>query len=249
MGTGKNIRYLRLKNGLTQKQLGEKCGMADSAIRRYELEKANPKIETLQKIANALNVSIADLDSRSDLAETHLQRELKTLSEKELDELNQIPDNEWFGEEWNKIHQRYDKRKKEIQKELDDISKSKKKNDEKIFLTGSGKRIKHLREEREMSQQTLSALTNIPVSLIRKYEDQRRTPTYEHIFQIAKIFHVPALDISPFFPEYTASSIEEDTMYNKLITMYNTLNKEGQKKVLEQIEMISKIPDYTEDEI
>lgn len=31
--------------------------MADSAIRRYELEKLNPKFETIQKIANALGVS------------------------------------------------------------------------------------------------------------------------------------------------------------------------------------------------
>ncbi len=35
--------------------------MADSAIRRYENGRANPKIETLQKIANALNVNVSEL--------------------------------------------------------------------------------------------------------------------------------------------------------------------------------------------
>ena len=59
MTIGEKIKSSRLSKGLTQKQLGQLCGMADSAIRRYELGGANPKIETLQKIANALNIDIS----------------------------------------------------------------------------------------------------------------------------------------------------------------------------------------------
>lgn len=59
---GQNIKKIRLNKNMTQKQLGDLCGMADSAIRRYENGGANPKIETLGKIAQALNVSIGDLD-------------------------------------------------------------------------------------------------------------------------------------------------------------------------------------------
>ena len=40
--------------------------MYESQIRKYETGKANPKIETLQKIADALNVPINEL--RSDIA-------------------------------------------------------------------------------------------------------------------------------------------------------------------------------------
>ncbi len=58
MTIGEKIKTLRTKKGLTQKQLGDLCGMADSAIRRYENGRANPKIETLQKIAAALEVNI-----------------------------------------------------------------------------------------------------------------------------------------------------------------------------------------------
>ncbi len=61
MPTGTKIKEIRKQKGLTQKQLGDLCGMADSAIRRYENGNANPKIETLQKIADALEVSIIDL--------------------------------------------------------------------------------------------------------------------------------------------------------------------------------------------
>lgn len=59
MTTGERIRQLRKEAGLTQKQLGEKCGIAEPTIRKYELGKLKPKIETLIKIANALNVNVS----------------------------------------------------------------------------------------------------------------------------------------------------------------------------------------------
>lgn len=61
MPTGAKIKEIRKQKGLTQKQLGDLCGMADSAIRRYENGNANPKIETLQKIARALEVPLYKL--------------------------------------------------------------------------------------------------------------------------------------------------------------------------------------------
>lgn len=47
--TGDMIRKYRTEKGLTQKKLGELCGIADSNIRKYESGNQNPKIETLQK--------------------------------------------------------------------------------------------------------------------------------------------------------------------------------------------------------
>ena len=58
MTVGENIKKFRLEKGMTQKELGDMCGLADSAIRRYELGGANPKMETLHKIAKALDKSI-----------------------------------------------------------------------------------------------------------------------------------------------------------------------------------------------
>lgn len=61
---GEQIKKIRIERGLTQAQLGDLCvpKMKDSAIRRYESGKVIPKTNTLQRIAKALNVSIADLD-------------------------------------------------------------------------------------------------------------------------------------------------------------------------------------------
>lgn len=61
MPINENIRALRLKKKLTQKQIGDACGLADATIRMYELGKANPKPATVAKIAKALDVSIAEL--------------------------------------------------------------------------------------------------------------------------------------------------------------------------------------------
>ena len=57
MTVGENIRRIRKEKGLTQKQLGNLCQMNEVQLRQYELGKANPKIETLKKIANALQCS------------------------------------------------------------------------------------------------------------------------------------------------------------------------------------------------
>ncbi len=53
---GNRIREIRKQRGLTQKALGELCGIAEPNIRKYELGKQNPKYGTLFKIADALKV-------------------------------------------------------------------------------------------------------------------------------------------------------------------------------------------------
>ena len=58
MNTGKKIKLIRTFRGLTQKELGEACGIHEVAIRKYELGKNIPKPEQLRKIAEALNVNV-----------------------------------------------------------------------------------------------------------------------------------------------------------------------------------------------
>ncbi len=77
MTVGENIRRERIKQGLTQKQLGEKCGMADSAIRRYESDRGNPTIGTLKRIAFALRIQPWDLLPNELLDEWGITEEMK----------------------------------------------------------------------------------------------------------------------------------------------------------------------------
>ena len=54
---GERIRYYRQKKGLTQKALAELCGLSEAAIRTYELGNRTPDSDTIEKIAENLEVS------------------------------------------------------------------------------------------------------------------------------------------------------------------------------------------------
>ena len=60
MTIGGRNRATRIKQGLTQKELADKCKMADSAIRKYEADVVTPKLDKLQLLADALDVPITD---------------------------------------------------------------------------------------------------------------------------------------------------------------------------------------------
>lgn len=115
MSVGENIRRIRLEKGITQKELGEKSGINPAQIRRYELggKNSNPKLETIQKIADALEVSIADIDSRQSTPILHelvneilakeanyntighrikIRRESLNLSQKDLADMIDVPE-------------------------------------------------------------------------------------------------------------------------------------------------------------
>jgi transcriptional regulator with XRE-family HTH domain len=53
-----NIKTLRTQAGLTQQKLAELSGLATTQISSLENNDANPSIETITRIARALNVSI-----------------------------------------------------------------------------------------------------------------------------------------------------------------------------------------------
>jgi len=59
---GKKIRERREAAGLTQEQLAEKSGLPQSHISRLENARHSPSRSTLDKIASALQISLADLD-------------------------------------------------------------------------------------------------------------------------------------------------------------------------------------------
>lgn len=59
MSIGDIIKKIRTEKGLTQKQLGEKIGIAEANIRKYESGKLNPKLQTLEKFAKGLDVPVS----------------------------------------------------------------------------------------------------------------------------------------------------------------------------------------------
>ena len=58
---GENIRKARKAAGMTQEELGKKIGISQQAVGNYESGRRKPKIKTLLRLSNGLNVSVAEL--------------------------------------------------------------------------------------------------------------------------------------------------------------------------------------------
>ena len=88
MSTGSRIKDLRIKKGLTQKQLGELIGIADSAIRRYESDRGNPTAKTLHRIADALEVPVDSLLYDGNITISMPDYALRLPTQEELDHMS-----------------------------------------------------------------------------------------------------------------------------------------------------------------
>ena len=82
MNIGENIRRIRTEKKITQKELGEKLGgISQQQIGRWENDKANPKKETIEKIAVALGVDPFSLYS-FDMAGDELAKDMPVFNAK-----------------------------------------------------------------------------------------------------------------------------------------------------------------------
>lgn len=61
MNIGENIKRIRKEKGLTQKDLATSLNVSTITIQNYENNRREPKLETLNKIASILNVTINEL--------------------------------------------------------------------------------------------------------------------------------------------------------------------------------------------
>ena len=61
MSMGKNIAYFRKSRGFTQEELGQKIGVTNQAVSKWESETSMPDVMSLPIIANALDITLDDL--------------------------------------------------------------------------------------------------------------------------------------------------------------------------------------------
>lgn len=73
MNIGENLKIIRKVKGLTQDKLSELTKISITSIQRYESGKRQPTVESVNKIAAALEVSVFELlDNKYDKAEYEL---------------------------------------------------------------------------------------------------------------------------------------------------------------------------------
>jgi transcriptional regulator with XRE-family HTH domain len=58
---GDRLKNLRIRRALTQQELADRAGVSSNALNRIELNKAEPHMSTLRKLANALDVDPTEL--------------------------------------------------------------------------------------------------------------------------------------------------------------------------------------------
>lgn len=58
---GKNIQKIRESKGISQQELAAKCNFEKSNMSRLEAGRVNPTLSTLEKVAKALDVTLAEI--------------------------------------------------------------------------------------------------------------------------------------------------------------------------------------------
>lgn len=82
MWIGELIKQARKTAGLTQTELGEKIGTSGVTIMRYEKGQRQPRIEQIQKIADALGITMRQLMELDDDQE-YIHKEMRWTMTKE----------------------------------------------------------------------------------------------------------------------------------------------------------------------
>jgi len=73
-----SIRSLRLRNGLSQRQLATRMAVPRTYVSKIENEKATPTLSSLERLARALEVTVPDLLSGG---ERNRQEEIRELAQ------------------------------------------------------------------------------------------------------------------------------------------------------------------------
>ena len=81
MTVGDKIRHYRKAKGLSQKELGKLSDTAETTIRQYEGGKRTPRIEQIEKIAKALELSPNDLMNWDSADTEKLSKEVEAISQ------------------------------------------------------------------------------------------------------------------------------------------------------------------------
>lgn len=78
--SGAAIRALREQRGLTQKELGERLGVSDKAVSKWETGRGLPDITLLEDLAGELGVSVAELLAGEQVINRNRSGNLKKLN-------------------------------------------------------------------------------------------------------------------------------------------------------------------------
>lgn len=124
-----------------------------------------------------------------------------------------------------------------------------------------GEKIKQERQNANMSQKELGEKLGVSQAMIGQYESGKRKPKVETLTKIANALGKKLVDLLTYeteleidvpknkYTEPLAKYVSTKFPSKNLIKLQNSfldLNEKGQEKALEQIELLTKIPEYTQ---
>lgn len=123
-----------------------------------------------------------------------------------------------------------------------------------------GNIIKKMRIQKGLSQKKMAELLGIPYSTYSNYENNNRTPDVDTLMRIAAALDVEVWDLfgtdektarisNLDYTKKKGISITTDLSDTVIDTIHylRQLNDAGEKKAREQVEMLTKIPEYRKD--
>lgn len=191
----KLIRELRQNRNLTLQALAERAGLSVSYLSEIELGKKQPSLETIDRLAKALNISreglISDVNNLTNLKlgeKVSLLRNEHNLSLSELAEKVGISASYLCQIENGKVMPALTT--------LKNIAKALDTDPESLMATTNfvGYKIKKIRCERKITQAALAEKAEVSTSLIGQIESGKVEPSLKTLEKIAA-----ALSLSPCF--------------------------------------------------
>lgn len=132
-----------------------------------------------------------------------------------------------------------------------------------------GEKLRKLRTDRKISQQELAQKAGLSQTAIYYWEKGERKPKIEQLRRIAAVLGVYISDLVDDWGNYSKEEMEADWGTSCVITHkdaikasgyplnesekplldnYRKLNPTGQTKAVEQVEMLTKIPEYQKEQ-
>lgn len=189
MTAGERIREARIQRGMTQKQLGERAGIAEPTIRKYELGKLNPKYETMRKIASALDVTVGYIQGYETMNTKQL---LDAVRQKDVETLERM-----FGMPPNSIQFLSEAEENELIEKCEAQSREKEKN---LNLLKSFVKF----NKKSFTQEDLTAIKDLLFQFFMLNKTGQKKAV-EQIYTLAK-------ETASNTPDNTVSEIETDNL-------------------------------------
>ena len=124
---------------------------------------------------------------------------------------------------------------------------------EKTFQT----KLSKLRQDYNLSQKQLAEQIGVSQASINYWEKGQRTPSIDAAQKLANFFKIPISELlepttAKLFDDMNSlfsdtGTLEFNIKENTMNELFHCLNDRGQDKAIEQVELLTKIPEYRKD--